>query len=392
MFVENKKNSFKTFIDIRNVQNIDDKFSFKILFQQIFLILTFSSFISLIIVSYSNGNQNILPNDLGKNLSLRLCRALFPVFLTWYIFFSVWSIKTGLDYNESSQKIRGILLYLSFIPINSLVNIFLIAKYINKNNFIYYKELLFTQDNELKEKYKWGSWRRNILLGLFIVLLPVVVFIFFQDSIETNPNSNHYNNIWFYSFNYFTIQTNLMILFFTGISLFFPGLKIFKNNNLQIVVTVYIFIVGAAWNGLLLPSLINTGKFEQIPTYKRVITFWYHLVDPIVFITCSLVLIFKQPFKKQTEFKNIFKLGLIYPLMYLTFVAIVPFTAGVSIYSEFTNVNPNLLILLGDKNVPGSYVNFVIIIGFWFLFLFFIWMIWFIDLKVNKIKINKNKE
>lgn len=376
--------TIKNFLNIRKIENIEKRFSIKIVFQQFLLIASFIVFVSLLTVSYTGANASIGIDGLDNNVPLRVMRAMFPVFMTWYIFASIWAIKSGCDLIENSKIWQGVLLILSFIPIIALVNLILFAMKINKEVISYYKDLLFTQDPQLKEYYKWGTWRRYLLLGMLIVILPVAVFVFLPDAEAARP---HNENIWFYSFNYFTIQTNLMILFFTTTSFFFPGLKVFKNNNLQIVVTIYIFIVGAAWNGLLLPDNIRSGKAAALGIAKWVITCWYHILNPIVFITGSMILIFKQPFKKSTSFANIFKLGGVYPLMYLTFVAIVPFTAGVSIYGKFTNVNPSLNLGTVDNPIWGSYANFAIVIGFWFIFMFFIWLVWFIDKKVNTNKI-----
>ncbi|MEG2245800.1 MAG: DUF1600 domain-containing protein [Malacoplasma sp.] len=382
-----KNISVSKFFDIKNVDNIEFKFSIKIIFQQFLLASSFIIFVLLLVLSYTNGNQSFTLDNLP--VSVRLERALFPVFLTWYLFSSIWSIKTGCDFIKSDRKLIGWFNILSFIPLFSIFLFFYFLSKTNKESLNYYKTLLFQQDDHLKEKYKWGSWRRSLILCLWIVLLPACVFFFYKDGAESIP-PDHTSNLWFSSFNYFTIQTNAMILLFTTILLFFPGLKIFKNNNLQITITVYIFIVGFAWNAILLPSDISSGKVHTMNAYEWVSTSWFHIVNPIVFVVTSLVLIFKQPYKMSTSFSTIFKLAMVYPTMYLIFVAIIPFTAGVSIYGTFTNPNPLLgLTNSNGETTFGNSAYFALIIGFDFVFLLLISLIWFLDKKINSKKIDK---
>lgn len=372
------------FFDIRNIEDIEIKFSIKIIFQQFLLLVSFISFILLVVLSYTNGNQDFELEFLPVNV--RLARAIFPVFLTWYVFASLWSIKSGLEFLRADCKLIGWLNIFSFIPVFSVYLLFYFLIKANKNSIQHYKTLLFTKDEILAEKYKWGTWRRNLVLALWIILSPVCFFFFFQETTELI--NIHLNNLWFSSFNFFTIQTNAMIFIFTTILLLFPSLKIFKNNNLQITVTTYIFIVGFAWNAILLPTDISSGKVNELTTYDWVSTSWYHIVNPIVFVLVSLILIFKQPFKVATSFINIFKIGLVYPLMYLVFVAIIPFTAGISIYGTFTNPNP---LLMNESGSYGNSIYFLLIIGFLFIFLIIIWILWFLDYKINLKKIsNKN--
>lgn len=372
------------FFNIRNIENVEFKFSLKIIFQQFLLLASFISFVLLVSLSYTSGNENFELNLLP--LDVKLARAIFPVFLTWYIFASLWSIKSGLEFLKANSKLIGWINILSFIPIFSIYLLFYFLMKTNKESIKYYKTLLFSKDEILIEKYKWGSWRRNLVLALWIILSPVCFFFFFQEAPDLI--NTHLNNLWFSSFNFFTIQTNAMIFIFTTILLFSPSLKIFKNNNLQIAVTIYIFIVGFAWNTILLPTDISSGKTNELTTYDWISTSWYHIVNPLVFVLVSLILIFKQPYKTSTSFTNIFKIGLVYPFMYLVFVAIIPFTAGVSIYGTYTNPNP---LLMNGSGSYGNPVYFLLIIGFFFAFLALVWILWFLDNKINSKRILTKK-
>lgn len=370
------------FFDIKNTENAIFKYSLKILFQQFLLFSTCLVFILLTVISYTNGNEAYSLIDLPVHV--RLARSLFPVFLTWYIFASLWSIKSGFDFIKSNCNLIGWINIFAFIPFFSIYLLFYFLSKIDKETIKYYKILLFEQSEVLKQKYEWGSWRRNLILALFIVVLPVAFFFFFEDTTETEYAKLYLNNLWFSSFNFFTIQTNAMVLIFTTVLLLFPSLKIFKNNNLQISIAVYIFVVGFAWNTILLPTDISFGATSSMSTYDWISTSWFHIVVPITFVITSLILIFKQPYKTSTPFSNIFKLGLVYPLMYLTFVAIVPFTAGISIYGTYTNPNPLLM------NASGSYGNpiyFLLIVGFLLVFLVVISILWFLDNKINSKRI-----
>lgn len=370
------------FFDIKNTENAIFKYSLKILFQQFLLFSTCLVFILLTVISYTNGNEAYSLIDLPVHV--RLARSLFPVFLTWYIFASLWSIKSGFDFIKSNCNLIGWINIFAFIPFFSIYLLFYFLSKIDKETIKYYKILLFEQSEVLKQKYEWGSWRRNLILALFIVVLPVAFFFFFEDTTETEYAKLYLNNLWFSSFNFFTIQTNAMVLIFTTVLLLFPSLKIFKNNNLQISIAVYIFVVGFAWNTILLPTDISSGATSSMSTYDWISTSWFHIVVPITFVITSLILIFKQPYKTSTPFSNIFKLGLVYPLMYLTFVAIVPFTAGISIYGTYTNPNPLLM------NASGSYGNpiyFLLIVGFLLVFLVVISILWFLDNKINSKRI-----
>ncbi|MBR2651735.1 hypothetical protein IKD48_03010, partial [bacterium] len=69
-----------------------------------------------------------------------------------------------------------------------------------------------------------------------------------------------YHGLWFMSLHYFTVQTNLLCLFFIMLFVINPGQKIFRANAFLIYCTTYILVVGLVYDLILLPINSETSK------------------------------------------------------------------------------------------------------------------------------------
>lgn len=210
-----------------------------------------------------------------------------------------------------------------------------------------------------KNQIIW-SWYR---LGGIILECIILVLIFVQiiyEAIVSNPES-----IWFGNLHFFTQQSNLIVMAFVLTYCINDNLKIFKNNNLLIVVVSYITVTCLIFCLILLPVGIATEQYSKggyhypaaIPS-----SIFYHLINPIymmIFFALNVKFnIIKNNFSKHKI--RFVAIALIYPICYLIYVSFLPFVKDLSVYGTVTNLNPNFSIWTNKGEVDGNPLNAIL--------------------------------
>lgn len=169
---------------------------------------------------------------------------------------------------------------------------------------------------------------------------------------------------WYNWFQYFTIQSNFLVLVFCVLYLLDKKKHFLTTNNLQIYITAYISITGLVYCGLLLPFGGGDSIFDNA-------SFWIFNVLAHVFVPLATVIVFfLQKYIKQTkQLYNILKTigyGMIYPVVYLIYAVILPFISNdKTVYGFFTDLKSNPLAVL---YIIAAAVLFAIVIYLYCLY------------------------
>ena len=114
------------------------------------------------------------------------------------------------------------------------------------------------------------QWDRILALCCCLLTFPVVIFTFY----------NIHNGIWFNSFQYLTIQGNLIFWTFLLLYAFLHNRRIFNKDYFLICADSYILFVFLGFNCLLLRSDVLHAEFMSAADWTG--TVWYHMFSPIV--------------------------------------------------------------------------------------------------------------
>lgn len=365
--------------------NIFFKRDDKILLVKNFFIFIFNIlvFIAIILTGYFGyNNQRYIINDLDNNMELinpnewgnlnlipdniRVLRGLMDMFIAIYIFMALVCWKYGYNFFKKDRTL-AIIYILNFIPFFSLFGFVYNFKYFTKarwNSEFWY---MFSTKKELKEEYKWGTWKRSLVLIEWLIFLPTLLFVFYSENDDNVFNVTWTNKFFFNSLFYFTIESNMITFMFLTLLLFFPSWIVFKNNFFQICVSSYIALVGLVWLFILLPNFVINNNVKFWSSYYLVSTLWLHIVNPFSFIAFSLILITRCK-KNNNDVRTQSLLNILFfPIVYTTFITILPFNTGVSVYGWVTNLNPNLGIFTNLHEL-----NSTIYFGKWYYVFVFV--------------------
>lgn len=354
-------------------------------------ILIFIPMVICIVFGFNSTNSNLPVQEISENTATYRSISLFLIL--WYIAIYCFIVST-----KSSKTIQ-ILNILSFIPIFNIINILYI---IFKNNwcfFLLWFKSNFEPDWKLDMVYSRASWKYKMMIALLVIMTPIIVLVLYQksDYLNTYPNNGDgdiivYNNLWFCSLQYFTIQTNLLCYLFVLLFVIKPNMKIFKHHTFLISCIVYIFVVGVTYDFALFPIKIVNGEIYDWNWYKYLTNIYEHLINPIAFVTCGLILICKDnPQILRLKYKQYIIYTMIVPTIYLIYALIMPFVTNVSVYGFVTNCNPDVYneMVIDSTNFMshGQWYNIFFIIGYWFLFIGLLSGMFYLDLKkANKWK------
>ena len=361
-------------------------------------IILFGVMLTFLLLGYNNQFNNVPVQLIPENIATY--RAISIFLMSWYIVVYIFILKTNI-----SNKILTNIKYISFIPI---INLFAIALIIIKNNwlvFIVWFKQNFEPDFELNKFYLRNSWKYKMMVSLLIIMSPIIVLVFYQstDFLNTYPINGDgefivYKNLWFCSIQYFTIQTNLLCYLFVLLFVIKPDFKIFKHHTFLLACIVYIFVVGITYDFALFPMKIVNGELVDWNWYKYLTNIYEHLINPVAFVVCGLILICKDnPKINRINYKKYLFYTMIVPTIYLIYATILPFVTNVSVYGFVTNCNPNVYndIVEGVSNYLscGNPLNILFIISYWFIFVGLLTGIYYLDLYKaklwNKVKIWK---
>lgn len=257
------------------------------------------------------------------------------------------------------------------------------------------------------ENNSFNFYKKKLLIiastGLSFSVFALLwnIFMYLPDiykNIESIPGINYYWNTyssniflfsWFNFLQYFTTQTNLIIMvtFIVLIIFYFKKKDDVFNITILKYVTTYISVTFTIFTLLLLPSFL-IGSKDLIQEYNLHAylpeTICYHVICPVTIIVYYVCFIHanknKYNYYKQT--KKYYIVGMIYPciyMLYMIFINFVPlFGTYHSIYGTVSNFNPNFLYTnveyINAKFEYGSYLHLIFLIIGFLLFLFLLWM------------------
>lgn len=351
-------------------QFIKNKHRFNLIFLMISNVVLGLLWISFFSYAYSSqffeytGSQIAWLPELPATL-----RGVSIFILVWYVITQIFIGVTIAKRNPSIDKLDKTCLYLNWTLIIGVYNI---VRYIKNTNFSYFKSWfldLFASNQELKETFHKRSWQYIMMtcLAIFMSQLIFLCFIYpftsnqtlevtsFSITSPTVKYVNTYNNLWFNSLQYFTIQTNLLCF---GVALLFtikPSLKIFNNNSLLMYCAIYIFVVGVIYNVALLPPKVSNGtvaNWSAMAWYENAIV---HICNPILFLTSTLLIVTNKRTYKPTNLTNHLFYGITTIFPYLTFAMFSTLISANSVYDSITNLNPYVLTDF-TKYVSGNNV------------------------------------
>ena len=183
----------------------------------------------------------------------------------------------------------------------------------------------------LKNKRRLNKKNPLFWLALFGLILMLGIFLYRFLSEYFHPNSiSEYQGVlgrlWFGCLQYFTNQSNLLLLVFFVLFLLFYSKKLFNNNVYLVYTSTYIGIVFTVFWFILTPLAIffNEVNYNK---YKIIEYGLFHFLSPIyffIFVICYYHFSETSQRLKLKYGKHIL-LGMIYPCIYATYLVTINF-------------------------------------------------------------------
>ncbi len=349
---------------------------------QWFLLL---SVIIINIFSWNNKWKNSALYLVPEHIQIIRCISLFV--MSWYVFISlvIWNTYDTYKINNKNKLIS--LFSFTFIALIYLSwKYFVFLKWDNIQKNI--KDIFQDDDSKKIQRKSFIYIFSIIIFCIFIVVVPLLAFYTSKNN-EISiwiPNVSEplkWNDLWFNSLQFFTIQSNFLCLVVLILFVINPNMKIFKNRILLIIATINITIVCFVYNFILLPDQIITKEIKNWDLQKYLSLAFNHIFNPIVFVVFFSILNTKHKNKIELKFKNFLIATIFLPTIYITYVISQPFVSNTSVYGFATNLNPNVLTNL---NTPGNPINIAYIILIYLLFYGLSAFVYFIN---NKLVIRK---
>ncbi|WP_391592052.1 hypothetical protein MCAV_02160 [[Mycoplasma] cavipharyngis] len=187
--------------------------------------------------------------------------------------------------------------------------------------------------------FTWGFILLNILQG--------IVF-------PKNGLLNNYSyTIWWKNLGTFTVQSNIFVTLVITAYFIKPNSKLFKNYFIVVLMCAYIAITFLGYNFFIGISIKYATWLNHNNDQQRIdaaASIWNHVFAPIGAIVIALLSAeyFKKFYSfnlKQTalvNFKKQISIGLVYPLSFLIYAAVISLVNVYVVYNGFTNLNANL--------------------------------------------------
>ena len=208
----------------------------------------------------------------------------------------------------------------------------------NKNNFF------------LNFKYRIKNFKTHdwvALIGLFVFSISIVLTIMkFFDYIQ---GQNESWKIFFGIIDRFTYQSNWLLFIYALFYVFNPKCFIFKNNYLLICVMTYITFTFVGYN-IVLVGIAKSHSYADDVGVDIFNNVWLHLVSPLYFIVFGMIKMFMLPNQQPKSIYKTIGFGMIYPLVYVTYLIIIPFA--------FTDYRTNGINYGNIDNNPYSVYDF----------------------------------
>lgn len=234
-------------------------------------------------------------------------------------------------------------------------------------------------------------WTSKIKIVVFVLSLIGFIYetatlsIMFINDIITENNIRLWNGFfpWWTIFFTFTFWSNTFVWVSYLIYLFFFWNKRIKNNNTFLFIScTYITLVLLVVAFILFPAAIIQKDNVDFSSHTSLLTLsaliMPHAPAPIYFIFFAmvifslnrrgnLIIINKYKFWKILGFSLIFFLSYMIMVAILNYVQVGSyyidngqkiFFKGYTVYSKFTAINPNIILVSGDKETGhGNYIN-----------------------------------
>ena len=349
----------------------EEQLKLKLFLLQFLQLVLGAIFIGLYCYSFQPKYKDLQYIDLSETIVSIRAAGIFII--TWFVL--LMFIQLWITPWEKKNTKELIFIFLSITYIGLIINLICLLW---KMNFQQNKLIItswFKSDPKLIATYNRKSWQYILAIILFIIMLQALFCTFYTDSNTTKDfyylndslSNVKYSGLWFMSLHYFTVQTNLLCLFFIMLFVINPGQKIFRANAFLIYCTTYILVVGLVYDLILLPINITSGETSKWNWYNWYSTVVLHFVDPILFVIFGLLLITHKRKFNGLNFLDYLFWGSLIPIAYLVYAGACSFVSPVSVYGYFTNLNP-LVCTSDDPNSSGQIWRIVIILWFGIIF------------------------
>ena len=352
------------------------------------LLLAFFWIAGISLLSYTLINPFDFTIVSDETFHLQVIRALLITTSLITVLFYGINIYYGIYFFKSQEQEYALIAFTSILLIPAVYSVVLNIWKFKKDEW---KELLdnwfgadetFLYNNKTQKKLKSVSLAFSLLmiptlfLSVFMIDYSNIVIdkVTLGDEVILTPSLK---GLFFGSWSKFTIQSNLLLLFFSTLFYLKMDSKVFRNNTLLIWIMTYITITFTAYNFILLPAEFATSSNPLSP-FQWFETILQHMLYPVLFVIYGFYIMHTRFYEKTSCIFRTITIGMIYPLIYLTFSTISPWLTAYSTYGSFTSTNP----LVSD----GSLFSLVYLIGFTSLFAIIMALYWFINKKLTKLK------
>lgn len=208
-------------------------------------------------------------------------------------------------------------------------------------------------------------------IGFAITTLTMVFSLFWKYLHPINEGGKYVGVLvilWFDFLQQFTQQTNLLLIIFYFLFIFFFRTKIFNSNKFLIFTAAYIFLVFVvAW--FILTPVYIFNSISKADIFDTISTMLVHLVTPIFFVVfaCNTMTYLGANKRLGIKYFKYCSISFIYPLIYFTYLIVINFIPlpthffkfadrlpeghnFISVYSILTNYNPKCLCIVWENN------------------------------------------
>lgn len=211
-----------------------------------------------------------------------------------------------------------------------------------------------TLKQQRAENKLWANYKICAIV-LSIIMFTFTVFSGFFYAFEISKDTS---DIWFNCLQYFTQQSNFIVMFVIVFLSLFPNWKIFRNNHFLVYAMAYISFTFAGYNFILLPMSLASGTFIATPgfndfnSYQCLLynsTYLFnsvllHMFYPIIMLFYFIMYRkYEQGSIRHIWNKNdtleISGYGMIYPVLYWIYASIVCILLNDSVYGTATNID-----------------------------------------------------
>lgn len=185
------------------------------------------------------------------------------------------------------------------------------------------------------KSYNWVRWMGFVGFLLYTVATVFTIVSIVEDLLAGQPWA-----VFFGTLDRFTNESNLLLWLFMIFWLFFRKHSFMKENKALIACMTYIFFTFFGYNVILIA--MGGGRYGynlNNGAYGLVTNIWWHLLCPLYFIAFGLCVMYDEPNKEPKKFVRSLLSAMIYPTIYVIYVATIPFvyTAPTTDYGTYYN-------------------------------------------------------